>query len=245
MKTARPTIAPPSARPAILRQLLDQSRKRSRPLRPLPTPDRVRRHFQQHPDGGGLLDTSTPWYVEALSSSRLLSSAIARPGPLSVADVGCGRGGLLRWIRRRRESRPFAYAGFDLDPKTIEGNRRRFPGAEFRVLDVRRAGPDLRSDWCFLVNVLPYLSRPGPVLRRMARAASRLLVMDPVPSGYWDEDFGTFRVLLRSPEEIDRLLGAAGLKAIEEGFLYGLVAGASPLLPLSRWVVARPATSAE
>ncbi|MFL6721664.1 MAG: class I SAM-dependent methyltransferase [Sphingomonas sp.] len=86
-----------------------------------------------------------------------------RPPPISVLDVGCGAGILLRYLDHSR----VRYSGIDLSSAAIEQARARFPGAEFNALDVSDYAPPGEAFGVVVFNeVLPHIDDPLGELAR-------------------------------------------------------------------------------
>jgi SAM-dependent methyltransferase len=189
-----------------------------------------------------------PWYVDWLAISGAIQEKLRSGSAVRFLDYGCGRGGLTHWILNRRGSRATRYLGVDLNEAAVARDREKFPPslAEFQVHDAAKPEP---ADWgvfdaVFIVNLLPYLADPLPLLTRIRpRLAGRdsiVVVVDPVPSAFWDVDYGGFRVLLRSPAALLDVMERAGYAPIELGTLHGLSILGLPALPLATCGVYRP-----
>ena len=54
----------------------------------------------------------------------------------SVLDVGCGLGDLYRFLEKNKKIRLKKYVGIDINPLMIAEAMKRYPGIEFRVVDL-------------------------------------------------------------------------------------------------------------
>lgn len=105
----------------------------------------------------------------------------APPGyPLTIVDVGCGYGDLLRSIRRwsRRQNREIALVGIDLHPENIRIARAATEAAdriEFRVMDVFDLPRNMSVDFFVSSLVAHHLSdsKITELLRLLDRTARR------------------------------------------------------------------------
>jgi hypothetical protein len=75
-------------------------------------------------------------------------------GLRSIADVPCGD---FNWMPVFLEQHPeVSYVGYDVVPQLIEGNRRRYPGRRFELLDITRQVPK-RADLLFSKDMVNHL----------------------------------------------------------------------------------------
>lgn len=70
----------------------------------------------------------------------------------SIVDVGCGYGDMFDYLRCRGWQGQ--YLGIDINPQLIEEARRRYPGADFRVMDIQETALKKTYDWCFCCHAL-------------------------------------------------------------------------------------------
>lgn len=146
-------------------------------------------------------ESTADWYLRPLLSLEAVSRHLSSPGGLKIVDLGCGRAGLLRWLRER-SSGVVQYVGVDQDEVAIARCQEREPDASFVVRDLRDPPtPDLQPpDLLFMVNVLPYLREPVAAMRhlhRISHSRTNLIVLDPHPALYWESEFGGFGLKLR------------------------------------------------
>jgi SAM-dependent methyltransferase len=105
-----------------------------------------------------------------------------------ILDVGCGTGHHLTWLR----DRGFDVAGVDGSAEMLAHARSANPGVELHQADVEHLPfPDGSFDAVLCVEVLRYLSDPGPCLREAARVLrpGGVLLVTAAPllslNGYW------------------------------------------------------------
>lgn len=80
-------------------------------------------------------------------------------GPISVLELACGSANDYRAYVECGLARFLDYRGIDLTPKNIENARRRFPGVEFEVADIRAvAAPDASFDYVVASDIFEHLS---------------------------------------------------------------------------------------
>ena len=68
-----------------------------------------------------------------------------------ILDFGCGKGDLYQYLADR--SIPVEYSGVDINARLISCARRKFPKADFRVLDLDVEDIDSDYDYIFLCGV--------------------------------------------------------------------------------------------
>jgi SAM-dependent methyltransferase len=107
-------------------------------------------------------------------------SAAPKGSPLTVVDVGCGYGDLLRAIRRwsRRRGVELNLLGIDLNPETIRIARKATAAAdqiEFRLMNAFQLGSAMSVDFIVSSLVAHHLSDAeiAEFLRLMERVARR------------------------------------------------------------------------
>jgi SAM-dependent methyltransferase len=100
----------------------------------------------------------------------------------SVLDAGCGEG---ETIERLRPLLPDDTVGIDHNPACIDYSRRRHPGVEFAVHDIRSLPyADDRFDLVLCTEVLEHLERPEDALAELTRVGRHHLVIS-VPHEPW------------------------------------------------------------
>jgi SAM-dependent methyltransferase len=178
-----------------------------------------------------LLDATTPWYLRALEASATVRELL--DGNPRVLDLGCGRGALARWLKGRAR-----YVGVDFDEIAVRENARSMPRADFRAGDVTAPLGLGRFDAVFCINLLPYLSRVAPVFERAREAKEAMLVVvDPVPSPFWDGDWGEFHAVFRTTRALSRPAARCGYRKIEEGRLIASRMAGLPVMAISALTV--------
>lgn len=79
--------------------------------------------------------------------------------PISVLELACGSANDYRTFAEAGLAPFLRYRGVDLTPKNIENARRRFPGVEFEVGDIRKIGaPDRSFDYVIAADIFEHLS---------------------------------------------------------------------------------------
>jgi SAM-dependent methyltransferase len=156
--------------------------------------------------------------INALSrTGAVLWEAIARLAregawagtPIQVLDLACGGGDVALALARRAtcEGVPLEIAGCDISPRAVDFARRqaeaRGAGVRFLVLDALHDDLPVDYDVVSCSLFLHHLDEPDAValLRRMAAAARRLVLVDDLVRGraaYWLA-WTACRVLSRSP----------------------------------------------
>lgn len=122
-------------------------------------------------------EVARPFLNERLM--RLVLGAILTTGASSVLEVGCGEGGLLRFVWDRVGLSTLA--GVDLDPRAVEAARSRVPRALVEVGDAYRLPFEAGSfDFVACLGLLEHADRPEAVVAELSRV-SRRLVLASVP----------------------------------------------------------------
>ena len=112
---------------------------------------------------------------------RTLDALLARAGPASLLDVGCGEGVLVqRWAQRYPQGR---FVGIDLEAPDLQAGWARHAAAnlEYRVNKADRLPfADDEFDVATAIEVLEHVPDPARTLAEMARVAGgHLLVSVP------------------------------------------------------------------
>jgi len=102
----------------------------------------------------------------------------------SVADIGCGTGGLLKAIKTRFQ--PSSLTGFEYSEKAMDIARAKVPGVEFCYFDIYK-GSARQFDVIFCIEVLEHLLHPDAALRNVLKMlANPGAVLVTVPNGRTD-----------------------------------------------------------
>ncbi len=119
---------------------------------------------------------------------RLIRKMLRNVPFASVVDVGCGAGELIPLLAEASSGNPVA--GCDLSPGVIEGNRRRFPNAEFHVLDIVESQLAAEFNLVVCSEVIEHLQnqeRAFANLARMVAPGGHLLITCPTGRMYRTE----------------------------------------------------------
>jgi len=169
---------------------------------------------------------------------HLIRAALERhgrsPAELRVADVGCGTGGFLRYLRRlgTRE-----LAGFDYSAEALEGIRRDGIRAETLDLEQRFALPDGPWDVVACLDVLEHIQDEGPFLeavRASLAPGGRLVLTVPAHAflfSEWDRRLQHFRRYSR--RGLRQRLEASGFRVREISCFFSFVL---PMALARKWV---------
>jgi 2-polyprenyl-3-methyl-5-hydroxy-6-metoxy-1,4-benzoquinol methylase len=131
---------------------------------------------------------STSPLVRRLMSGfeRSLSELIARAGPKSILDVGCGEGVLtFRWAQRLGDG---TVVGLDLPDPTLEAQWRARPRANLRFVTGRADELPFAPgefDLVAAIETLEHVPDPEQALAEMARVAARHLLVSVPREPVW------------------------------------------------------------
>jgi len=109
----------------------------------MPEKERMVRFYEDLYDKYGDDTRSLDWKDPEGQKARydVLFSLIEMMGPkpgFSLADIGCGLGHFYEYLKKRKlpEKWKIDYAGYDINPKLIEGASKKFPEVKFAVRDI-------------------------------------------------------------------------------------------------------------
>jgi SAM-dependent methyltransferase len=191
------------------------------------------------------LDSSSDWYLATLLATTAVSQLVRLgPRPVTVLDLGCGRGGFCRWLCDHSKS-PVRYFGVDQDPGVIAlcesklGGRGTFLCADARRLDTHVAD----ADAIFAINLFPYLINPLPILascRDLLRPGGFLLVLDPEDSLFWKHELPGFGLTLRGVRDWIPIASESGWRILEIASLGFFSLRGRPVVPIANAIVLVP-----
>jgi len=188
-----------------------------------PDDDKAMAYFRKRSEVGnfsGFTDSGRDWYLEVLDLSLALGRAVAVDSA-NILDIGCGRGGLLRWLQRRAGPN-LLYTGVDQDPLAIALCNNHFGKiGRFECSDIRSLPPPPKPyDVIFAINVFPYCMSAISLLENISRqshAKSLLIVVDPSRSLFWEREFGGFGISLRSRRTFMKIFESSPWSVHESG----------------------------
>jgi len=100
--------------------------------------------------------------------------------PAPLAEVGCGEGYYLGWLKERLpEEGPLGYYGVDISKAAIRLAARRYREINFVVADLKEKIPFAAGSIALLLNI--FAPRNGPEFERVLAQEGRLLVVIPGP----------------------------------------------------------------
>jgi RimJ/RimL family protein N-acetyltransferase/SAM-dependent methyltransferase len=100
---------------------------------------------------------ASDWSSRASQAARF--DVLAKIGDIragNILDVGCGQGDLYDWLRLTGHRG--GYVGIDVTPAMIAAASKRFPGVQFRNVDLmgERDPSDLAADWVFASGIFTF-----------------------------------------------------------------------------------------
>jgi SAM-dependent methyltransferase len=175
------------------------------------------------------------WWHQSRYQAALAALLAAGAGPTSsLADLGCGTGGFLRFLRQHGWQR---LAGFDASPLARSATEAFGLAVSPLDLETPFVLPDSPWDALVAMDVLEHLGDELGFLRSAAAAlAPGGLLFLTVPAfphlfSRWDERLRHHRRYTR--RHLLRAVGAAGLEPIAARYLFALV---YPAALLRRWL---------
>lgn len=157
----------------------------------------------------------------------------------TVLDFGCGTAPLLDYLRRWNVAAK--YVGYDIDHIGVQQMRarNRANDVEFFVADDALASFDI----AVLCNVLVYNQQDESLnelrrLRRSAKEAAKIVVLEPYPRWYWELVFDGIRLCASEPEEMCSLLRAANWEPYLTAKVSMFAVGQRQFLPIAYGIVA-------
>ena len=116
------------------------------------------------------------WKAREVHETLRLAGERVRPG--SVAEVGCGAGGV---VARLRELLPDAtFAGFDISPHAIGAARARHPEIRFEVVGETGVPEGWHSDLLLAIDVVEHVENPVGFLRGLRPHCRYLIAHIPL-----------------------------------------------------------------
>ena len=156
-----------------------------------------------------------------------------------VCDLGCGSGEFIQWLSTRN-FKAVRFVGVEQDKNAVAMASALGPkNATFFIGSLGKGNLSISGSFrlATLVNVLPYMPDVSEVMQDVAHVGDSpvpfLLIIDPLPSWFWERHFGGFSIRLRKPNELDGLLLQHGWEAVIRSLLVTLRVGNVGLLPLS------------
>lgn len=136
---------------------------------------------------------------------------------LRVLDLGCGTGVLLSQLTERL-SYEFKYVGYDIDRRLIST----LSGMNHRenVFFTSKL-PREEFDFVIAVNSLCYMNAEelSKTLAAPFMAECHLIIIEPVPSWFWESRFADIQLALRMPGQLIKVASGYGFSIVESPML--------------------------
>jgi len=92
----------------------------------------------------------------------------------SLLDVGCGKGVLFSYLRKKHDASELNYTGIDISANAVKAASAKFPGVSFRQLDFAKQDIDEKFDVIVFNESLYYFTRPLRILERCTAGSLNL-----------------------------------------------------------------------
>ena len=175
-------------------------------------------------------DSSSGWYLLLIENSKMVSTLLSK-GKSYILDIGCGRAFLFKWLAYYYNQQLERYLGIDFDELCITkcSLNIRDHRAKFISLDANNIG-NIRDRFgkyslIFCINIFPYINNLELFVKHLFSSSNKethVIVLDPVPSPYWEKNFGGFSIKIRTPDNICNIFIKNGFIPVEKGSLYAL-----------------------
>lgn len=172
-------------------------------------------------------DSSSEWYLSLIENSKIISNCLLK-GQSHILDIGCGKASLFRWLTYFYNLQLKSYLGIDINELCIEQCSQKILDhrAKFIACDANDIGDIWKRydkyNLIFCINILPYIENLDIFAENIfnkIKDEAHVIVLDPVPSPYWEKAFGGFSIKIRTEEQILNIFGNNGLFAVERGKL--------------------------
>lgn len=149
-----------------------------------------------------------------------------------IYDCGCGNGSFYRYAFKTRMN--FGeYIGIDFAIEKSSAKN----GIKFVKTDIEQFDfiDRFKSRLVVLCNVACYLSdeKLDKMLRILATTGTRLLIIDPVPSLFWDATFENVKLFYRKPRKVMKVIQTYGYTLESHSKDYLIKIGSQYMFPLS------------
>ena len=188
-------------------------------------------------------ESTSDWYMSLLDKSKIVKENINSGNKIKICDVGCGRGGLIDWLHTQDSD--FQYSGFDIDRVAVVKCERKYQSnnIKFYAQDVENIIAEVLGvqDLIFTINILPYVQEIEDYISSIKKIVTpnktHLIIVDPVPSYYWNNSFGGFTINLRKTKDLIKNFENFGFELQEYIQLHGTSILNIPLIGISSLTV--------
>lgn len=166
-------------------------------------------------------ESTSNWYMSILDESKYIRQILNQEN-VKICDIGCGRGGLIEWLDEHGSN--YQYTGFDIDRVAVLKCEKKYASrnnVRFYAQDTEDIKPTIigHQDCVFTINVLPYVDNMEDYFESVKQIITPqktyLVVIDPIPSFYWNDTFGGFAIKIRPPKDLIKHFTSAGFQLEE------------------------------
>lgn len=152
----------------------------------------------------------------------------------NIIDIGCGKGSFYKWLKS--SSKNFSsYLGIDIALRDTQLTE----NAKIVNCDVLSYSEKLpHNNFVVLINSLCYFSEDRMLNVFTNKDICSLLLIEPVPSLFWDAHFSNIKLFYRNPVFVKDLLVDYGFEIIDMAVDYGIKNNHVCLCPLSYCIYA-------
>ncbi len=152
--------------------------------------------------------------IKSLESIRTIKNG----NKVVVVDLGCGTGELERSNILPQDS---FICMVDYSKNMINCCKDILTNADIHLIIGDGENLPFKSgifDMVIMINMLPYIKYINKLLedvRRIIKSNGSIIIVNPIPSPLWEEEFDGIRIILRDPYNIKASLKDVGFKIIE------------------------------
>ena len=103
---------------------------------------------------------------------RIILSLIKDLSFSNIADIGCGLGELLIFLKENIKQKEISYTGLDFAEETLKKNKKSLPWAEFEYMDVTNAPINKKYDLIICSEVIEHIEDQKEAFKNIAKTVN-------------------------------------------------------------------------